>query len=71
MSILNHYCVIEVTHRLLPDTLGLLVIFCIIFSIFIGNFMLTEIDTVLLCNYGDLYGMFPYPLSYKHMYEWR
>lgn len=66
MSILNYYCIIEVTHRLLPATLGLLVIFCIIFPIFIGNFMLTEIDTVLRCNYGDLHGMFPYPLSSEH-----
>lgn len=31
MSILNYYCVIEVTHRLLPAILGLLIIFCIIF----------------------------------------
>lgn len=31
MSILNYYCVIEVTQRLLPAILGLLIIFCIIF----------------------------------------
>lgn len=30
-QILNYYCVIEVTHRLLPAILGLLIIFCIIF----------------------------------------
>lgn len=66
LSILNYYCVIKVTQRLLPATLGLLVIFCIIFLVLIGNFMLTERDSVLLCNYGDLYGVFPYPLSTKH-----